>query len=307
MLSEPAAGPEGQARRDYIQALLGHTLTMNWSKFVSVVLDYVLEIICQRSRVLPPKQHEHNLKELTKFLANRAERSHLYSLLNCVVPASESVINLIVYMLCMKLYEFTEVRFLHLLRSSNQVPTTSTQDFNLHKEEKETLYYCAGYIARCFLEKGRKKISARGIARKKCVEEQFLFVEGENYSEEFLQLKKWYDCVDRGGLVPVNEPFFNFIVDLEVIVRKSLTGNELKHEWVINELFQISNDHLLNYWYSVSSNYFGESESLLFLDNLVERYLNFSGKAEAGLRRRQYEGTSAVRDVALRTDLKRNR
>lgn len=122
------------------------------------------------------------------------------------------------------------------MRSSNQVPT-SVQDFSLHKEEKETLYYAAGYIVRRFLLKGKQQhVNPRSTAKKKCDEDQFVFVEGDSYSNEFLDLKKWYDCLDKGGLVPVNEALFNFIVDLEIIICKCMTGNELKHEWVTNEL-----------------------------------------------------------------------
>lgn len=303
MMDEPDVGDE---KKTFIAALIPLLSGEEWGRFYFSVFDFVSEVVFRRSKVLPQKQHACNLKELAFWLSSSSNRLHLHELLSDVLMAPDSLVNLVIYRFSVKLYECAELQFLRLLSPPKTVDSSSI-DIEIGMEEKQTLYYALGSVMRNFVVKGKKcDVSASVSARRRCVMERFLFKDESVYSEEFLKIKLWFDKLDRGGLIAADENVFNFVVDLELIIRNCFHDQVLDNESVLNKIFEASHCHMLSFWNDVTQGIMVESDALLFLDTFVRRFISFSGRAEAGLRRRKFYGTVQDRPVALRTGLKSN-
>lgn len=306
--------PVDDSRREFLQLLLQLTSLPAWTNFVVMACGNILGIVYQKTNVMPQKQHERNLQDLSEWLGNKSERGQLLGSMELVLEGqnySASQVHPVIFRFCFLMYQHLELDYLQKASLRHgQSSSSQLEVFPLDLEEKQTLFYASGSVIRFFLARGKKKkneeVSAVIKARTKCIEERLLYRQGETYSEEYLSIKAWFDSLDRGGLIPVSENFFYFLLDVEYFVRKSFFNQQLKYEWVIDDILKPENNILIEYWGAVTNSYMTEGESLLFLDSVVKRFVQFSCKAEAGLRRRVLEGTKEVQNVALRTCLKRN-
>ena len=99
---------------------------------------------------------------------------------------------------------------------------------NLTKEEKEVLAYVSGYVVLALYRKycrilktGKNNIIATAALQ---VLDTFKVSGGDSLSSEnFKEYRNsWLDGVNRGGLLKVNQGFFNFIRYVETTVQRYL-------------------------------------------------------------------------------------
>ena len=95
------------------------------------------------------------------------------------------------------------------------------QEMELSKDELNALRYACGYVAVKLLKKYEKK---KDLGKKS---EQFemclgnMAVTGEE-TNLTAYTTEWFDKVNRGGLFPLNDETFTFLVAVEMVTRKIL-------------------------------------------------------------------------------------
>lgn len=170
--------------------------------------------------------------------------------------------------------------------------------------EQETFLVKMSQTVRALHRQGRLHNTQVWNARLKSMREKFVEVEGFLAPLDFEEKELW-----DSGRIKFQNRTSNFFILLETLIRtldmKSATS-VTKKELVINELYKPDHEKLLDHWFWLTVGNFSETESINFLEDLIQCVINVSGKAEVEHRKREIEAKLRTQKVALRTDLKRN-
>jgi len=73
----------------------------------------------------------------------------------------------------------------------------------------------------------------------------------------------------------------------------------------VNYLFSLEHSNIFDLWSRITAGYLDECGAVSLFERVVKDYVDFSCRAEAGLRLRNVEAREGLQNVALRTNLKK--
>ena len=281
MLQDPVIDEFGQKKKAYIEALLRKVefADEHWITFKLFLVDRITVIFCKRSRALPMRQHEEHICMFTQWLSENLTNGVIPTLLNSVENAPSEILKNVSYRFATKLFESLSAYQVSLFKK--YTPGEASRSSDLSLSQKQTLYYAAGYIVR----KIRRSRGQNGVWRKriKSIDERIYFNSDVECTEEFYRVKEWFDCLDRGGLVAVNENFFTCVLKIEELIPACLVTCPygLNKSFLLSEIYKLENAVILDLWYVITQGILEEKDALAFLELFVSNYLQFSASAEA--------------------------
>ncbi|KAK3927017.1 Argininosuccinate synthase, partial [Frankliniella fusca] len=297
----------GEEKKEFVQEILKTAElpeNSDWNGFLQSISEPVLFRICKPTKMLPANQYEEQLVCLNQLLNDKQKFSNLLQQLMTLSLSfhTEALGKVVLYRLLSKLVD--KMKPIQKDKEDRNVKVTfdaqETVAFEIHMKRLIQKYYVKG------LSNGSKV----WLARCACIRQRF--VEGRDYGsgptvEEIVSSNAWDEDEDGDFKIKLTSTTLNLFIGLESIIEcLILQSTNVNSENVLNVLLNKNeNAELLESWYTLTSPFLSETESLVFLKDIVSMICTLSLRLEVG-KLRNIDSQQRIKKYALRTDLKRN-
>lgn len=269
--------------------------TEEWKSFVFEISDNICSFVCARSqsKLLPINQYKVAQTKLNKYLNSKSLQLRDKFLAVCP-NASNVYVNRLIFRISTKVLAHIQIWVVKKMRVTTELLSAVC---NTMSEDEEKNF---GTDLSNFLRKRFKKYRGSRDTYCACIKETF--VEGEHpiSTYDFLNEKNWFSGEEK-CIIP-SDRAFEFFKTVEVSLRSS--DKITTAEDLIEIVFEKS--YLLDHWFYLTNSYISESDSLLFLRDLLHHYLKLSRNYEERRRNREEENAIQANAAALRTHLQHN-
>lgn len=303
--SEPCYANSG-CKNEFLQELKSKTETMEWAYFVAEISDPILSFVCERTKILPMNQYEEALKKLNSHLNNSDKFNSLKQKLEniCEVEITPTVAGRLVFRFAFKLMEQIQSFVVQKMQTSKSKShsSTSPQQEPVEMSEIEEKAFCQ-LLGEIFRAQTKKHSDVSKHKQNSCMRDNFVYSQQVVSSEEFMRKDVWFSG-NENSIIP-SDNAINFFKIVEKECRCLESDNRLKTvDEVLENILDCNEATYL--WYFLTNNYFSETDSLLFMKELVRTFVDKSKHLEEKRRNRIEETAIRESQAALRTHLQRN-
>lgn len=287
-----------QEETDIVNELLSSISTTGWIIFFQTFSEPVTEALSARTKLLPSNQFEEFLINYNKFLNNRQQFSSLKdSFVNLVSEKFKSScsVTLILNRLCVRFPEEVQLFITKEMIKGNTTHSQPVIEFN-----EKAFSSDISSILRHYFIKGCMLLTNE-VWKLRCLCIQMNFV---SFRDEDCDLKlksNW-----TSGSVYPSSGFVNFCKGVEFVIQSRLEVQDINLDNLVIDLLDPAHSNICNCWTSLTTEYFSEVDSIVFMRDFVSILLKRSLKLEEAGIRGHHEGRQKFQRVGIRENLHRN-
>lgn len=274
-----------------------------WSDFVSMLSDSVSALVFEKqTKILPLNQYEEMQRKVNTFLNVNIDNLK-EALVQCgsTVEISSALVGRLVFRIVSKLFQGTQQWVMKKMHASQTEDTPDIELRDISEEEEKSFLIEIGGFIRNFFQLGLKHSSDQWRKQSECIKAAFVDGQQPISTRQFMKKTNWYSGEEQ--CIVLSHHCSSFFKTIEFEIMPATTDTSSSQEVIEYILLHRA---LLENWYYLSSAYFDEGLSLLFLKELVISYVKFSLQFDEKRLNRLEEKSVRASTVALRTHLQRN-
>ncbi|KAK3915052.1 Phospholipase A1 member A [Frankliniella fusca] len=264
----------------------------------------ILEILTKRTKLLPRNQYEESLSQLNVLLNDDEFITRVRQQFIKFLPEDHELqqVGFIIFQLCTRLSEEFQMIILRQIRKNETLVPTSIVSPTRSQVEMKLYADKTGSIIRNYYSRATA-IRNNDVwnTRSECLRLRFMVFVDDIPRKEIVKKLLWIE-----GKISVADSVLECCDGLECEIKnfRENTSEPVIADTVIKSLLENENV-IVNIWHTLTSGYFAELDSLLFMRDFVKIFLNLALRLEES-RLQRLVGEQKLQKFATRDNLKRN-
>ncbi|KAK3920608.1 Phospholipase A1 member A [Frankliniella fusca] len=295
-----------ECKKNLIKVALENTgkHVSEWAVFVDLVSKPILEILTKRTKLLPRNQYEESLSQLNVLLNDDEVITRIREQFIKFLPEDHELqqVGFIIFQLCTRLSEEFQMIILRQIRKNETLVPTSIVSSTRSQVEMKLYADKIGSIIRNYYSRATA-IRNNDVwnTRSECLRLRFMVFVDDIPRKEIVKKLLWIE-----GKISVADSVLECCDGLECVIKnfRENTSEPVIADTVIKSLLENENE-IVNIWHTLTSGYFAELDSLLFMRDFVKIFINLALRLEES-RLQRLVGEQRLQKFATRDNLKRN-